>query len=129
MDPNGKTIWLIGASEGLGRALAAELDAAGAHLVLSARNETRLSQLCDGLTNARPLPLDVTDPDDVRHAAGKIGEIDGVIYNAGAYDPMSTADWASDAVLNMVEVNFTGSLHVLDTSSPALSNVARAKSP
>ncbi len=81
---SGKTYWLVGASEGLGRALARQLSSEGAHLILSARNADRLESLCEGLPNARALPLDVTDLTAVRAAALLVGEIDGVIYNAGA---------------------------------------------
>lgn len=117
---SGKTYWLVGASEGLGRELAKELSAAGAHLVLSARNADRLNQLCTELANARALPLDVTEPKAVREAFSKIGAIDGVIYNAGAYDPMSATKWNSDAALGMLDVNFTGALRVLGEAVPQL---------
>ena len=44
---DGKTYWIIGASEGLGRALAEALGRQGAHLILSARNADRLAEdLC-----------------------------------------------------------------------------------
>ncbi|MGI9367937.1 MAG: SDR family NAD(P)-dependent oxidoreductase [Ruegeria sp.] len=118
MDPSGKKIWLIGASEGLGRELANLLDRAGARLVVSARNQKRLEELCQELANAAPLAMDVTDADAVRRAAAEIGEIDSVIYNAGAYDPMGATEWNTEAVLQMVDVNFVGALHVLGEIVP-----------
>ena len=60
-----RTYWLIGASEGLGRALARALDAEGCRLILSARSEDRLRELAGEVSNARVLPLDVTDDDEV----------------------------------------------------------------
>ncbi len=89
---DGKTYWIIGASEGLGRALAEALNHQGAHLILSARNATRLDQICDRLPNARAIPMDVTDLDSVRRAVVEAGEIDGLVYNAGAYDPMRAVE-------------------------------------
>ncbi|MEP3332774.1 SDR family NAD(P)-dependent oxidoreductase [Sedimentitalea sp.] len=115
---SGKTYWLVGASEGMGRELAKRLSAQGAHLILSARNEERLRSLCDSIPNARPLPMDVTDPKAVQCAASEIGPIDGVIYNAGSYDPMPATDWDSDAALTMSDVNFTGALRVLGQVVP-----------
>ncbi|MFY0681620.1 MAG: SDR family NAD(P)-dependent oxidoreductase [Thalassovita sp.] len=108
----GKTYWLIGASEGLGREIAIALDQHGATLVLSARSQQRLQDLASGLSNARVVPMDVTDPRSVQAAAQGLGPIDGVIYNAGAYDPMPTQDWDSDKALRMMEVNINGALRV-----------------
>ena len=54
---DGKTYWIIGASEGLGRALAEALSRQGAHLILSARNADRLAEICAALPNARAVPL------------------------------------------------------------------------
>ncbi|MCK0126484.1 SDR family NAD(P)-dependent oxidoreductase [Gelidibacter sp. F2691] len=115
---SGKTYWLIGASEGLGRALAQRLDEEGAHVILSARNAERLEQLGDELKNTQVVPLDVTDTDAVRTAAASIGPLDGVIYNAGAYEPMRATEWDSDAALRMSDVNFTGALRVLGEVVP-----------
>lgn len=109
----GKTYWLIGASEGLGRALAKDLSNAGANLVLSARNADRLAALCAELPNATAVPLDVTDPAGLTETIRQIGRIDGLIYNAGAYVPMRATEWDSDAALQMVDVNFLGAMRIL----------------
>ena len=117
---SGKTYWLVGASEGLGRELAKLLAAEGARLILSARSEDRLRSLADELGGAEVIPLDVTDLKAVRTAAAKAGEIDGLIYNAGAYEPMRTTEWQSDAALTMCEVNFMGAMRVLGEVVPRL---------
>lgn len=115
---SGKTFWLIGASEGLGRALAKRLDEEGARVILSARSADRLEQLRGDLNDAQVVPLDVTDAEAVRSAAASIGALDGVIYNAGAYEPMRATEWDSDAALRMSDVNFTGALRVLGQVVP-----------
>lgn len=115
---SGKTYWLVGASEGLGRALAKRLDEEGAHVILSARSAERLEQLCGELRRGRVVPLDVTDRDAVRAAAASLAPLDGVIYNAGAYEPMRATEWDSDAALKMSDVNFTGALRVLGEVVP-----------
>lgn len=114
----GKTIWLIGASEGLGHSLAQQLDEAGARLVLSARNTQKLESLAQGLSAARVLPLDVTDAASVTSACRDLGPVDGVIYNAGAYEPMPATSWQSDAALQMADVNFMGALRILGEITP-----------
>lgn len=114
----GRRYWLVGASEGLGRALAEALDAEGASLVLSARNESRLRELAAGMRDAAVLPMDATESRSVSDAAENLGEIDGVIYCAGAYDPMKATEWNSEAALLMAEVNFMGALRVLGEVVP-----------
>lgn len=113
MSFNNKTYWLVGASEGLGRSLAEALSAEGATLILSARTESRLKELADTLPGpAQVLPLDVTSDSAVTEAGQSIGRIDGVIYAAGVYNPMSAADWRSDQVAQMIDINFAGAARV-----------------
>lgn len=118
----GKTYWLIGASEGLGRTLAKELNDAGARVVLSARNAERLESLKDELTDARAVTLDVADLKAVRRVVSIVGPVDGIIYNAGAYEPMRATEWNTDAALTMCEVNFVGALRVLGETLPKFLN-------
>lgn len=122
---SGKTYWIIGASEGLGRALAQALSDQGAHLILSARNAERLAEICGSLPNARAVPFDVTDLDAVRRAAADAGEVDGLVYNAGAYDPMRATEWDTDAALAMSDVNYTGALRVLGETVPGFVRAGR----
>ncbi|NOD33226.1 MULTISPECIES: SDR family oxidoreductase [unclassified Ruegeria] len=115
---DGKTYWIIGASEGLGRALAEALSGKGVHLILSARNAARLNEICSKLPNARAIPCDVTDLDSVRNAVAEAGQIDGLVYNAGAYEPMRSGDWDTEASLRISDVNYSGALRVLGETVP-----------
>ncbi|MEX0306412.1 MAG: SDR family NAD(P)-dependent oxidoreductase [Ruegeria sp.] len=117
---DGKTYWIIGASEGLGWSLAKALNRQGAHLILSARNATRLAEICETLPNARSIPFDVTDLDAVRRAVTEVGAFDGLVYNAGTYDPINTADWNTEAALAISDVNYLGALRVLGETVPEL---------
>ncbi|MBY6058915.1 SDR family NAD(P)-dependent oxidoreductase [Leisingera daeponensis] len=114
----GKTFWLVGASHGLGREVARQLDREGARLILSARSAEALEALAAELRGARAVPVDVTDMQSVRQAAQQAGPVDGIIYNAGTYEPMRTQDWDSAAVLAMSDVNFAGALRVLGQVLP-----------
>ncbi|WP_170425978.1 SDR family NAD(P)-dependent oxidoreductase [Ruegeria arenilitoris] len=122
---DGRTYWIIGASEGLGRCLAEALSRQGANLVLSARNAARLAEICEALPNTRAVPFDVTDLDAVRRAVAEVGAVDGLVYNAGAYEPMKTADWDTETVLSMTDVNYLGALRVLGEIVPGLVSVGR----
>lgn len=114
MEWQGKKYWLVGASEGLGRAMAHKLSAAGVEVIVSARTEDRLKSLVDELPHKSSfVTVDVTDREAVEAAAKKIGEIDGVIYLAGAYWPMRADEWDNEKAETMGEVNFLGASRVV----------------
>ncbi|GGL81287.1 SDR family NAD(P)-dependent oxidoreductase [Wenxinia marina] len=117
----GRTYWIVGASEGLGAALSKQLSRVGAKLILSARTEERLTALSAELPGqSRVLPLDVTDTDAVRRAVDEAGDIDGLVYLAGAYWPMSAREWDTDKALTMLDVNLGGAMRVLGTAVPKM---------
>ena len=113
-DWNGKRYWLVGASEGLGRALAERMSRAGCHLVLSARAESRLRELAEVLPGrAEIAPCDVADRASVEAAAAAAGHVDGVVVLAGVYWPTKAQDWDPDRVETMLDVNATGTARVV----------------
>lgn len=123
---SGKTYWLVGASEGLGRALALKLSQAGSSLVLSARGEDSLKALAAELPGpARIVPCDVSDRDSVIAAAEAVGEIDGMVYLAGVYWPFPASAWDPEQTEAMFDINLTGAARVLGQVVPGM--VARGK--
>lgn len=119
---DGKRYWLVGASEGLGAALAKEMSVAGATLILSARNTARLEALAAELPGpCEVVACDVSSDDSVAAAAEKAGDIDGVIYLAGLYWPMAAQNWDSAQATAMSDVNLTGALRVLGQVAPDFS--------
>jgi len=117
----GKRYWLIGASEGLGLALARQISAAGAEVVLSARSEARLAQAVLQMPGkATAVAVDVADSASVRQAAETVGDVDGVVFLAGVYWPMKAQDWNADQVEAMCDVNFTGCARVVGAVLPAM---------
>jgi NADP-dependent 3-hydroxy acid dehydrogenase YdfG len=122
----GRRYWIVGASEGLGRALAFEMSRAGADLVLSARSADRLAALCAELPGkAVAVPVDVSDRASVEAAATAAGEIDGAVYMAGVYWPMKATAWNSAEVETMCDINFTGAARVMGALVPGM--VARGR--
>ncbi|MCX7565598.1 SDR family NAD(P)-dependent oxidoreductase [Sulfitobacter sp. F26169L] len=115
----GKRYWLVGASDGLGAALAGQLSRAGAEVVLSARSEDKLKKLADSLPGkAQVVTLDVSDMTSVEAAAKSVGEVDGVVYLAGAYWPFGAQNWNAEQANTMADVNFTGLMRVLGQVVP-----------
>lgn len=118
---SGKTYWLVGASEGLGRALAQKLSKAGVSLVLSARGTDSLQALADSLPGpARVVACDVSDRASVIEAAQAVGTVDGMIFLAGVYWPFPTQEWNAEQTEAMFDVNLTGAARVLGQVVPAM---------
>jgi NADP-dependent 3-hydroxy acid dehydrogenase YdfG len=117
----GKRYWLVGASEGLGLALAHKLNAAGAEVIVSGRNKDRLDEVVAELPGrARAVAVDVGDDASVAQAAEEVGEIDGMVFIAGVYWPMPATEWNPEQVTAMANVNFTGAVRVLGHVVPQM---------
>ncbi len=113
-DLHGKRVWLVGASTGIGRALARELAGRGARLTVSARSVDKLEELAGEIgEGARVLPLDVTDQAAIEAAAQSISELDGVVYLAAAYNPDKGKEKMPPSIIDqVVTVNLTGAIHL-----------------
>ncbi|MGY6411057.1 MAG: SDR family NAD(P)-dependent oxidoreductase [Alkalilacustris sp.] len=122
----GKRYWLVGASEGLGRALAHRLSRVGCRLVLSARSAERLEALAAELPGVSEIvPMDVADMGSVRAAAAKVGDLGGLVFLSGVYWPFGAQEWDAEQAVTMADVNFTGALRVLGEVVPGM--VARGQ--
>ncbi|MEM6308618.1 MAG: SDR family NAD(P)-dependent oxidoreductase [Pseudomonadota bacterium] len=116
---SGKTYWLVGASDGLGAALAEVMSRSGAELVLSARSSEKLAEMVARLPGAaRSVPMDIADDASVAAAAQEVGAVDGIVLLAGVYWPFSARDWNAEAATAMADVNFTGFIRVLGQVVP-----------
>ena len=120
---HGKTVWLVGASSGIGAATAHALHALGAQVMVSARQTTLLEAFVQAHPGSQSLPLDVTDALAV-HAAARLllaqAPLDCMVYCAGHYQAMRADNLNLADMKRHVEVNYTGALHVLDAVLPAL---------
>ncbi len=125
-DFKGKRYWLVGASEGLGLALAQKLSAAGATLILSARSTETLQKAAATLPGpATILPVDVSSSESVKAAAAQLSDLDGMVFLAGVYWPMRAQEWNAEQAEAMADINFTGCMRVVGAALPPM--VARNK--
>lgn len=120
-----RNVWIIGASSGIGRALAVALDKRGCRLFLSARSKDKLKGLNRELGGLHGVfPLDVTDHAGFAKTAQKVfddaGHIHSVIFMAGAYTPMKIFNLDMDAARKIVDVNLMGALNAVDIVMPLL---------
>ncbi|MDP3083331.1 MAG: SDR family NAD(P)-dependent oxidoreductase [Rubrivivax sp.] len=120
----GQVVWLVGASSGIGRALAARLHTLGAVVAVSARAAPALQGFCDEHPDALALPLDVTDAAALRSAASQLvaahGRLDLVLFCAGTYRAMRATDFDLAVALQHQQVNYVGALNLLDAVLPVL---------
>lgn len=118
----GKRVWLVGASSGIGAAMARELAGRGARLALSARSGDKLHAL--GLANALILPCDATDVASLTAARATLlaawGCVDLVVYLAGDYVPMRAGDFDLAVAERVVTVNFNAAMRLASVVLPDL---------
>jgi short-subunit dehydrogenase len=125
---HGKTIWLTGASAGIGEALAIELSRRGAILALTARRMTLLATLEKRIVGeggkVRVFPGDVTDRDAMEEVVRKIqdgiGPIDILVANAGTHLFTRPSEFNSQEYLDLMDLNFGGVLRCIHAVMPSM---------
>lgn len=121
-DWSGKRVWLVGASTGIGAALAHALAKSGARLALSARSGDKLMDL--NIAGALLVPCDATDPHALAKAYNTVKAafncVDVVIYLAGNYQPMRAENFDLNAAENILAVNYVGAMRLAAIVLPDL---------
>lgn len=119
----GQRVWVIGASYGIGAAVARRLINDGARVAMSARSRELLDAIAEG-NGALVEVLDVTDPASVKKAARAIlaawGGIDLVMIVAGTHIEMRADTFDMPRATRLFEVNVMGVLRCLDAVLPVL---------
>ena len=125
LDWQGKRVWLVGASSGIGLACAKALLEQGAHVVVSARELGPLGdwakQVLQQGGKLELLALDVTDALQVKHVARQVaqgGPLHMLLYCAGHYKAQRATAYDLADMLRHQEVNYNGLLRVLGEALP-----------
>lgn len=128
-DWSGLNTWIVGASSGIGRATASALHAKGARVAVSARNGAALLEFVAAHPGSLALPLDLTDHASVTSAAQKLhaewGAPDLVFACAGYYQSMRATSFSLEEMKRHVDINYVGTLHLLDATLPMLLAMGR----
>jgi short-subunit dehydrogenase len=128
MTLSGSTVLITGANGGIGRAYVEALLARGAaKIYVAARDTVSLRDLlAGGDPRLSPLPLDITDPDQVAAAAGIARDVTLLINNAGyaAFEGAIAAPDMDDARREM-EVNYFGTLAMTRAFAPILAQTGK----
>jgi dehydrogenase/reductase SDR family protein 7B len=115
----GKTIWITGASSGIGEALSIEAVKKGAHVILSARNRSRLEDLKQRLEKISPgsvtlMPMDVTKKEDILNSVETVAKmhkrVDILISNAGVSQRSCVIETPVEVDRMILETDFFGAV-------------------
>jgi NAD(P)-dependent dehydrogenase (short-subunit alcohol dehydrogenase family) len=122
-DWDGKRVWLVGASTGIGAALATALLERGARVAVTARNEAALASVVAGRPAGLAIAADVTDHDALAAAHRRVVTAwDGLelaVYLAGTYKPQRAWELTLEDARRHVEVNLMGAYSLLTLVIPA----------
>lgn len=110
----GKTIFVTGASSGIGKTTAIECSKMGAHLVITGRNEERLNQTLAELQGDGHVVLvgDLTSQEDIKHIVAAMPELDGVVYNAGVGITVPLAYIKDEDLIRVFETNLFATMRL-----------------
>ncbi len=112
----GRTVWLVGGSEGIGLALGRELFERGAKVVVSARRADRLHEAFPE-ADVLKLACDVAEPESLRAACASLAEQgrvpDVVFWVAGVYTPMQSWNFDPYEAEKTLRINLLSCYHGL----------------
>ena len=123
----GKTVWLTGASSGIGKSLAVELAKHGAFLILTARNMQKLEELRHSLHNKNDhivLACDLSKENEIESAWNFLQDkevvIDVLISNAGCSQRSLATETNVETSRYLMEVNFFAPLKLMTYVLPTM---------
>jgi short-subunit dehydrogenase len=125
-DWSSKRVWIIGASTGIGAALANLLHSRKAKVAVSARSADKLAAMVTrfGASRAMALPLDITKVETIKAAEQELiaawGGYDLVIFMAGDYTAMRAWELDLKVAQQMIDVNWGGFMNGLSVVIPTL---------
>lgn len=127
MELNNKTVWITGASSGIGEGLAHAMSAQGAKLILSARSEDKLQQLKQKLPNSdrhKVVVLDLAEPEHITNIVSKIlndiAHVDILINNAGLSQRSRATETLLTVHRQVMEVNYFGTIAMTQAVLPIM---------
>ena len=125
MKIDGKTIWITGASSGIGEALTYHLEKRNCKLILSSRKEDQLNHVkgnCKNQENIHILPLDLCDFEGMHahteKAIAAVGNIDILINNAGLSQRSLISETNFDVYKKLMDVNYLGTVAITKALLP-----------
>jgi NAD(P)-dependent dehydrogenase (short-subunit alcohol dehydrogenase family) len=108
-DLSGKSIFVSGASSGIGKAVATECSKMGARLCITGRNEKRLNETFLKLEGQGHIQLvaDLQEEDHIQSLAEDLPQLDGVVHCAGIAKPVPFQFAEKKIMEEVININFT----------------------
>ncbi len=116
----GKTVWITGASSGIGAALARAFAGSGATVILSGRRAGALAEVAAECPGARTLAFDTTDLAALPRIAADAGPVDILVNNAGISQRSLGLDTGFDVYRMLMEVDFFAPLRLTQLVLPGM---------
>ncbi len=120
-----KTVWVTGASSGIGEALTYEFAKQGANLIISARRIDELARVqehCPDPSKVQVLALDLAAQDTfatkTAEALALFGQVDVMVHNAGISQRSLAKDTSVDVDRRLMEINYLGTVALTKTLLP-----------
>eukprot|EP00051_Salpingoeca_urceolata_P013060 m.163316 g.163316 ORF g.163316 m.163316 type:complete len:272 (+) comp17686_c0_seq6:1465-2280(+) len=113
----GKVVWVTGASDGIGAAVARAASQRGARVILSARRGFELGRVAVECPDSKVLVMDLTDTASLKSKAIEAAElfampVDMLIHCAGVSSRSSARDTVLGVDRQVLEVNFFGPIEL-----------------
>jgi short-subunit dehydrogenase len=125
----GKSVWITGASSGIGRCLALKLAKMGAVVIASARSKDKLEELVKIYPqNIIALPVDVTNAAKISamqsQLASRVESIDVAVFAAGVVEYEDNLEFNETTYKKVFDVNFFGLVNSVAIAMPLLKKSA-----
>ena len=121
-DWRGQRVWIVGASSGIGLALAQKMADLGALVAVSARKQQPLTEFCQQYPHCLALPLDVNHAEQWQNSYQTLKNqwqtLDWLIVCAADYQPMRAWELSASRMSQMMATNYGGALIGIETVLP-----------
>ncbi|MEU4238198.1 SDR family oxidoreductase [Actinoplanes sp. NPDC026619] len=128
-DLTGRTALVTGATAGIGRAVALQLGARGADVIVHGRDPGRGAEVVGEIARrggtARFVAADLTDAGEVAQLAADAGEVDILVNNAGIYDFTSTPGTSAESFDRHVAINTRAPFLLVGALAPGMAKRGR----
>lgn len=118
-----QTVWITGASSGIGEALAVAWSREGARVILSARNAAeleRVRQACESPQRHLVKPLDLMDVAAIERAASEVGDVDVLVHSGGVSQRALVAETPLAIDRQIMDLNYFGTVALTKALLPRM---------